>query len=200
MKAPSGFLIIGALAVAACTPNQTGRPVTQASVGQPQAAMQSSGLNPTPLTRASIEEMSRTRGPGWVRTASNNDGGYYYAHEPTIVFRENTAISWILFNFWNSSRNNDGFVRRSTLYRSEYDCVGRRFRISDLQNFSGHGASGQSQFVGGTSDWRAIVPGSFAERSMEFACRRGTQARPPSDTTSRPPQTPGRLGPPKDPV
>jgi hypothetical protein len=200
MKAPSGFIIFVSLAVAACTPNQTGRPVTQASVVQPQTAMRPNHINPAQTSRPSIEEMFRTRGPGWVRTATNSDLGYYFIHNPTISRQSDIAKAWILFNSWNSQPNNNGFLVSSTLYQSEFDCSGRRSRISDLQQFSERGALGQSQFIGGASAWRAVTPNSINERNMEVACQGGTQALPPTDNTIRPPQTPGRLGPLKDPV
>lgn len=200
MKTPSGFLICGVLALAACTPNQTQRPVTQAFVSQPPAIMRPSNFNPAQTTPPGIAEMSRTPGPGWVRASVRENISYSYIHEPTIVRRGDIAISWIFNNFPNPQADSSGMIVRSNMYLSEFDCIGRRSRVSDGRHFSDWGGSGQSRMISLIFDWQAVPPGSITEGGMLLACQRGTQARPPTDTTNRPPQNPGRLGPRKDPV
>ena len=189
-----------ALAIGGCGPTQTARPVTQPTVFQPPPTAQPSFSSTQAPMRASIEQMSRTRGSGWVAGGFGENAGTFYLHQPTMVRRGNVSQIWIINNLWMPERSSRGFIYRSVMWQAEYDCVARRFRISDMQFFSEHGASGQTQFVGGVGEWGAISPGSVAEANMDVACQRGPQVRPPMEPTGRPSQPPARLGPLKDPV
>ena len=189
-----------ALAIGGCGPTQTARPVTQPAVFQPPPTAQPNfGSNTRPM-RASLEEMSRTRGAGWILGGTSTVVGHFYLHQPTMIRQGNILKVWVLNNLWEPERTGRNFVYSSSLYRGEYDCVARRFRLSDLQFFSDRGASGQSHVVGGVGEWGSIAPGSISETNMNVACQRGPQSRPAMEPAGRPSQPPARLGPPKDPV
>ena len=189
-----------ALAIGGCGPTQTARPVTQPAVFQPPPTTQPNFSSTARPMRASAQEMSRTRGPGWVFGGWGDNSGIFYLHQPTIVRRGSVVQVWSLNNRWEPERTSRGFLYKSVLQQVEYDCNLRRFRISDMQFFSEHGASGQSQLVGGIGEWGAIAPGSIAETNMTVACQRGPQSRPAIEPAGRPSQPPARVGPPKDPV
>jgi hypothetical protein len=200
MAARSACYACLALVIAGCGPTQTGRPVTQSPVFQPVPTAQPNFNGTAQPMRASVEEMSRTRGAGWILGGANNNVGTFYLHQPTMVRQGSVMQAWVINNLWEPDRNTRNFRYTSTLSRVEYDCIARRFRFFDVQWFSDRGASGENQSVGGVGEWGAIPPGSIAETNMNVACQRGPQARPALEPAGRPSQPPARLGPPKDPV
>jgi hypothetical protein len=164
------------------------QPLTQSFAAQPQAAVRPNSNNSASIRRPSPDEMSRTSGSGWIRVADLDGDNHSFVHGPTIVRQGGNARSWILNNFLNPEPlDSSGFMQRSNKYLAEFDCSGRRIRVSDTYVFSDWGASGPSRRISVGDQWQAVPPGSITEGSMLLACQRGTQARSPTGVASRSP-------------
>lgn len=219
-----GYAVVAALAIAACSPTQPARPVSAPVAPQPTpaaphnaassarpvlapAAPQLTAAAPQNATSSarpwgpSEEEMSRTRGPGWIlaRTIGRDR---LYLHQTTMAHQGGVVQAWLTINAWEPLRRPSGFFVRSTLTLYQVECGARLMRLLDFKFYSDRGASGdvENAFFPDMAAWRPIEPGSVSEALMDVACQRRPQAPPASEPTGRPSQPPSSLGPVKDPL
>lgn len=222
----STYAIAAAIALAACGQPQIARPVSAPSAPQPTAAAPQSAptssarpvlapaatqpaaaapQNATSSARPwgpSEEEMSRTRGPGWILARSWIGGDRLYLHQTTMMHQGSIVQAWLIFNAWEPFRTSSGFLTRSSMALYQFDCSARLVRMLDNKNYSDRGASGdvRSMFVPAMAVWRPIEPSSIDELLMNATCQRRPYVPPHSGDTDNQPQPPSRLGPLKDPV
>ena len=197
----STYAIAAAIALAACGQPQIARPVSAPSAPQPTTAAPQNATSSARPWGPSEEEMSRTRGPGWI-LARTPGRDRMYLHQTTMARQGDVVQTWILINAWEPITRPSGFFVRSSTILFQFDCNRRLVRLLDFNLYSDRGASGdvRSEFVAAMAVWRPIEPGSIDEGLMNAACQRRPQAPPASEPTGRPSQPPSSLGPVKDPV
>jgi hypothetical protein len=103
------------------------------------------------------------------RLVASLEGVVAYVDTRSIVRQGDRVRAWALIGH---ARIQDPELVRGDNLRSleEHDCVERRLRTLQGTHFIGNTPAGRSSF--GPTRWEFAIPGSLAERRLEFVCRR----------------------------
>lgn len=116
---------------------------------------------------ASAQESTR-----WTYFAENEEVKIY-VDNTTLKRVEDVVRAWVLFDYRQPVRLNNGVTYKSQVARNEYRCNEQESRSPNLTIFSGPMSKGKS--LGGFKDadanWEPVIPGSVAEGVLRYVCR-----------------------------
>jgi hypothetical protein len=187
---------------------QTGNAGVRANPAPVSPAPQVSTFTPPRSSRATPEEMGRTRGSGWDLASVSHNEGVYFVHPSSVVRSGSVVTSWVLQNLWETERTQNITNHQSILSEYQFECAARRARIGDMQFFAERGAHGRvvHSVTVGWSNWVSIPPGSILENVFQIVCQSAATSRPrnpapaPAAVSPQPPVQAPSVGPPKDPI
>ena len=102
----------------------------------------------------------------WQFVGSSNDGVEYY--KPSSVVRDGNVIKfWVLFDLNKPAKS--GIL--SAVNYEELDCVDKKQRTLQSQNYFSSGGKGDPGKSFGAASWDYVIPGTLTEVLMNRLCR-----------------------------
>ena len=101
-----------------------------------------------------------------------NDKAKVYLDSETISRDGDWVRVWVLDDL-KAAQSRGLRKYRSSRAQEEHDCTRERFRLLELEYFSGNMGSGEALYkTSGESDWAPIPRGTLAQSVWNFVCRR----------------------------
>lgn len=107
----------------------------------------------------------------WTKVSQDENSITYYADYATILYEDNKAKVWHLYDFTKASRGD-----LSVKTQLEYDCKEKRVRTLSLTSYKLNGGRGKAFAESSRPDWRPVKPNSLSDSIMKNACEKAMES------------------------